>query len=478
MSLIRPSIAVSIVALAQSLAPAHAAQTATAPTFYRDVLPIIQENCQVCHRPNGANLGGMVAPMAFETFAEARPWAKAMARAVETRKMPPWHAAPEQHGLFKNERTLTQAEIDTIVAWAKTGAKRGDAARAPTVEKIVTSAEWAIGEPDLIVRFDEPYFVKDDVEDEYVYLETTMTEELLPEDRYMKAVEFRPGSSAVHHIITIPLGGIAPGNEATIYPEGVGALLRKGDDLTWQMHYHKEAGPGTGMWDHSMVALKFYDDPADVKYKLQGNELGFYDFVIPAGASDYSVQQTYTFKHASRIISYMPHFHLRGKAAKYEVLYPDGSSEVLLEVPRYDFNWQTAYTYKQYKSVPKGTKLTFTTTWDNSSDNPFNPDPTVDVRYGDPTTDEMSVGYISFINDSDDYETFFDNFTGTGDAIDFTAVIVMYDWNKDGKMQREETPETFAPFFETMDRNDDGEVDMKEATEAKEEYLRKYLESE
>jgi len=318
----------------------------------------------------------------------------------------------------------------------------------------------------------------DDVEDEYVYLETTMTSDILPEDRFMKAIEFRPGSSAVHHIITIPLGGIAPGNEATICPEGVGAPLTKGQNLVWQMHYHKEPGPGTGVWDHSMVAINFYKDPADVKYRLQGNELGFYDFIIPAGAADYTVQQTYTFKYTSRIISYMPHFHLRGKSAKYEALYPDGTSEVLLEVPRYDFNWQTAYTYKQYKTIPKGTILTFTTTWDNSADNPYNPDPTVDVHYGDPTTDEMSVGYISFINESDEYESFFDNFTGTGKAIDYTAVITMYDWNHDGKMQREETPESFIPHFDTMDRNGDGEVTMKEATEAKQEFLEKYLGSD
>ena len=467
----------SATALASVLVVSVQAQP-TQVTFYQNVLPIIQENCQVCHRPNGTNLGGMVAPMAFESYADARPWAKAMARAVKSRKMPPWHASPAQHGLFKNERTLTQMEIDTIVAWAMTVAKRGTPVGALAYVGRDTSTDWAIGELDLIVRFDQPYFVKDEVEDEYVYLETTMTNELLPEDRYMKAVEFRPGSSAVHHIITIPLGGIAPGNEATIYPEGVGALLKKGENLTWQMHYHKERGPGTGVWDHSMVAIKFYDDPAEVKYRLQGNELGFYDFVIPAGAAEYSVQQTYTFKHASRIISFMPHFHLRGKAAKYEAHYPDGSSEVLLEVPRYDFNWQTAYTYKQFKDVPKGTKLTFTTTWDNSAANPYNPDPTVDVHYGDPTTDEMSVGYVSFINDSADFETFFDNFTGTGAAIDFTAVNIMYDADRDGKMQRQETPETFASYFEMMDRNGDGEVDMKEATEAKEEFLRRHLGSD
>ena len=474
MILLRPAFSALLAAMVPVTNPAGAetAESASPPTFYRDVLPIVQENCQDCHRPNGANMGGMVAPMAFETYAETRPWAKAMAREVAARRMPPWHASPAQHGLFKNERTLMQSEIDTIVAWANTGAKRGNRADAPIRVERDSSLDWTIGEPDVIFRFDEPYFVNDDVEDEYVYLETTMTDELLPDDRFIKAVEFRPGSSVVHHIITIPLGGLAPGNEATVYPDGVGALLKKGQSLTWEMHYHKEPGPGTGVLDHSMVALTFYDDPSEVKYRIQGNELGLYDFMIPAGAADYSVQQTYTFRHDSRIVSFLPHFHLRGKAAKYEARYPDGSYEVLLEVPRYDFNWQTSYTYKEYKDVPKGTKLTFTTTWDNSSANPYNPDPTVDVRYGSPTTDEMSLGYISFINDSDDVETFFDNFTGAGDAIDFAALVAMYDQDKDGRMQRHEVPEVFAPYFEMMDRNGDGEVEMKEATEAKEQFAR------
>ena len=228
---LRPPVFTALIAAWVLLTnPVHAEtnEIASQPTFYRDILPVLQENCQDCHRPNGANMGGMVAPMAFETYAETRPWAKAMAREVASRGMPPWHASPAQHGLFKNERTLTQSEIDLIVAWAKTGAKRGNPADAPIRVARDTSVDWTIGKPDVIFRFDDPYFVNDDVEDEYVYLETTMTDELLPEDRFIKAIEFRPGSSAVHHIITVPLGGIAPGNEATVYPEGVGALLKKG----------------------------------------------------------------------------------------------------------------------------------------------------------------------------------------------------------------------------------------------------------
>lgn len=143
-------------------------------TFYQDVLPIVQEKCQNCHRPNGANLGGMVAPMAFQSYRETRPWAKA----VESRKMPPWHASPEQHGLFKNERTLSEDEIATIVSWARSGAKRSNPADAPEKKVWPDTRAWLIGEPDLIVRPDEAFYVEDGVEDLYVYLKTTMTDEM------------------------------------------------------------------------------------------------------------------------------------------------------------------------------------------------------------------------------------------------------------------------------------------------------------
>ncbi len=446
------------------------AEPVARPTFYKDVLPILQENCQACHRPGGANLGGMVAPMALVAFEETRPWAKAMAKAVASREMPPWDAAPHHTGVFANERSLTQDEIDTLVAWAESGARKGDPGDAPEAREWPDFGGWSIGEPDLVLTFDEPYFVKDDVEDEYVYLTTTITEEMLPEDKYIKAVEFRPGSKVVHHIIAFPLGGIAPGNEPTVHPDGVGQLFKKGTDLTWEMHYHKEPGPGTGVTDRSSAAIIFYDDPSDVKYVMQGNDLGRYDFAIPPGASDYSVTAEYTFKHDSRIVQLMPHFHLRGKSAKYDAYYPDGTHEVLLEIPRYDFNWQTAYAYKDFKEIPKGTRVVFTTVWDNSADNPYNPDPTKRVYYGEPTTDEMSYGYISFINDSDDTENFFDNLTGASGTIDLTALMYAYDDNHDRMLQKEEAPAEFQGYFAMMDFNKDGNFDAEEATRAQEQF--------
>lgn len=440
------------------------AEGASGAAFYKDVLPILQQNCQVCHRPGGANLGGMVAPMAFTTYEETRPWAKSIARQVAAREMPPWDAAPDFHGVFENERTLSQEEIDTLVAWVDSGAKAGNPADAPAPVAWPNTEGWLIGEPDLILQPDEAHFVADDVNDIYVTLRTKMTSDLLPEDRYIKAMEFRPGSSVVHHIILMPIGtGIAPGNDPTVYPEGVGKLLKAGQDLEWEMHYNKEPGPGTGVWERSQVAIKFYDDPSEVTHVLQGNSLGRYDFLIPAGQSGYTVQKEYVFKHDSQIISFLPHFHLRGAAAKYEAFYPDGTREVLLEVPAYDFNWQTTYRFREFKPVPAGTKILFTSTFDNSAANAANPDPDSNVRWGNPTYAEMSYGYMSFINESDELEEMFDD-----ENEDLTAVVAFLDENIDGLMDQAEAnrmPEV-AGFFAMMDMNKDGAVDMKEARAA------------
>ena len=365
-------------------------------TFTKDIEVILQQNCQVCHRPEGANMGGMVAPMALVTYEGVRPWARSISDKVKNREMPPWDASPEQAGVFENERTLTQAQIDRIVKWVETGAPRGNPEDAPEPLVWPEIGGWQIGEPDLIVTMPEPFFVGDDVVDHYQTFTTEITEEQMPEDRVIKAIEFKPGSSVVHHIIGMPLGGIAPGNGPTIYGEGWGRLLRKGTRVSFQMHYHKEAGPGTGVWDQSSVAVKFYPKDAKVEHQLESDMLGNPMFNIPAGDPNYSISATFTFPDEALIVGLMPHMHLRGKSAFYEVTYPDGSKEVLLDVPQYDFNWQTTYKFKEPKVVPEGTKIELTMTWDNSAENESNPDSTRNVRFGRKTTDEMMFGFMSF----------------------------------------------------------------------------------
>ena len=390
------------VLVAMACTGATAASNGGSLTFTKDVLPILQENCQICHRPGGSNLGGMVAPMAFTTYQETRPWAKAIAKAVATGDMPPWDASTEHAGVFKDERGLTEDEIATIVGWVEGGASRGNPKDAPEPMEFPAVDGWSIGQPDLILSMPEPYFVPDDLLDATKYFPMKMTEEMIPEDRWIQASEFRPGSEAVHHIIATPFGGIAPGNKPNEYRDGYSTMVHAGDTLVWNMHYHKEPGPGTGMWDQSSVGVNFYPKDYVPEHVLTTLPLGPMDFKIPAGDPDYAASATHTFAKDALINSMMPHMHYRGTKVFYELLYPDGTTETLLSVPTYDFNWQSNYRFIEPKAVPAGTKVTLTGWWDNSTENPFNPDPTIDVTWGEATHEEMLFGWISFTNADED----------------------------------------------------------------------------
>ena len=368
-------------------------------TFTKDVLPILQENCQSCHRAGGANFAGMVAPMAFMSYSEVRPWAKSIVKRISTGEMPPWHASETFHGVFANERTITEEEIATIVKWVNTGAARGSAADAPEpIAWAETEDGWSLGKPDLIISMPEAYFIEDDVQDEYINFRTTITEEDLPHARWIKSIEYKPGSEAVHHVIARPLGGIAPGNDPTVYEEGYGKLLEPGTTVSFQMHYHKEAGPGTGMWDQSVIGVRFHPEDAHIKYVIGGGNVPNMRFEIPPGHPNWQVGGSHTFSEDTYLLAMMPHMHLRGKAAEYTAFYPDGTQETLLEVPQYDFNWQTTYKFKEAKFMPAGTRMEMKMWFDNSADNPSNPDYTKAIRFGGPTTDEMALAWYTSVN--------------------------------------------------------------------------------
>ena len=383
-------------------------------TFSKDVLPILQEKCQSCHRPSGANLAGMIAPMSLMTYREVRPWAKSIARAVKVGEMPPWHATEATHGQFKNERTLSVDEIGIIVKWAETGARRGDPADAP--EPVEFSATgWSLGTPDLVVAFDEPFFLEDDVEDLYHNVTVKVPEADLPGDRWIRVVEFKPGSEVVHHIIGYAsssgagagasaeegeqtrgmIGGIAPGTDPDEFPEGTGVLLPKGANVTFAMHYHKESGPGTGRWDKSSVGFAFQEKP--VTHPVELSTISYGAFEIPPGHSNWRVGASRTFEEDTLLLAMLPHLHLRGKAARYTAFYPDGTEEVLLDVPQYDFNWQTSYKYAENKLLPAGTRIEMELYYDNSAEQAaqigFNSERA--VRFGGPTTDEMDLAWIT-----------------------------------------------------------------------------------
>jgi hypothetical protein len=391
------SVVASLIA-ASSTVSAATGDAPASPTFTRDVLPILQRSCQDCHRPEGLNLGGMVAPMSLVTYDEARPWAKSIAQKVKAKEMPPWHASEAQRGVFVDERYLSDREIETLVAWAQGGAPQGDVADAPAPVEFAASDGWHIGKPDLVLKQPVEHCMADETEDEYQYFEQTIGPDVLPHDRWIKAIEFRPTGKFVHHIIARPIGGIAPGYQPRIYPEGHGVKLQTGTKVTWQMHYHKEPGPGTRVCDDATeVAIRFYQ-PGEVITRIIGGEgMAVRGLRIPPGEANYANEADHTFEQDAYITGFNPHMHLRGKAAKFVATFPDGREQVLLDVPKYDFNWQHSYTYREPVFAPKGTKVHMTLWWDNSAGNLANPDPTAEVTWGQPTTAEMGLGFMKFI---------------------------------------------------------------------------------
>ena len=393
-------------------------------TFYKDVLPILQENCQECHRPAGTNYGGMVAPMSLMTYEEARPWAKSILKQVKDKAMPPWDADESFRGVFSNERSLTDDEIATIERWVGTGALRGNRKDAPDPLIFENTDGWMIGEPDLVVAMPEPYFVSDDVGDQYTAFAVDLTEEQLPEDVWITAFQCKPGSKIIHHFnchllqpvdgklppppvqaesSTISpegagqyIGGVSSGTDASKYPEGFGLPLKKGTRVTFDIHYHKEPGAGTAVTDLSHIGFRLSKTPPT---RTLGGVRPLMNFAINIAPGDPSHQigpVSQVLQRAVDIIGLMPHMHMRGDKAKFEAFYPDGTSEVLLYVPRYDFSWQTVYYYKELKRIPADTRIEYTAWYDNSPAmaelRGFDPQQT--VRFGQESTDEMMMGFV------------------------------------------------------------------------------------
>jgi hypothetical protein len=359
-------------------------------SFAKDVAPIFHENCVACHRP------GDIAPMALRTYDEARPWAKSIARAVRDGSMPPWHAAPE-HGVFANDRSLSDYEQAVILRWVKQGAPLGDAAQVPEPPHFAEG--WRLGEPDLEVTFDQVELAGGGPD---VFHDLVRAYEL-PEDRWVKAVEILPGNrEVVHHVIVYVieegqgqpngwLGGWAAGMDPMVFPEGTGRLLKKGSKIVADMHYHPTAEPST---DQTRLGVHLYEgEPEKELVNLWVQNAGF---KIPAGAPDHEVTSSYTFRQDSVVHSLLPHMHYRGKSFTYTATYPDGRQEVLLEVPAYDFNWQTTYELAEPLEMPAGSRIDCVAHFDNSTGNAANPDPTKDVTFGNESFDEMMIGFVDY----------------------------------------------------------------------------------
>jgi hypothetical protein len=403
---------VVVLSLAASLA-AIAAPASSNVTFYKDVLPVLQNKCQECHR------AGEVAPMSFTTYDETRPWAKAIKTAVVTKKMPPWFADPH-YGKFANDRSLSQDDIDTLVAWVDGGVKPGDAKDAPKPR--VYTYGWQIGTPDQVLELPIPIEVPATgvVDYTYVVMPTHFTE-----DHWVKMAEVRADQrSVIHHVLAFvrepgshwledakpgvpyipkaegkggPGGGLpgellvgyAPGLQPQISNPGEAKLLKAGSDIVLQLHYTPN---GKAVTDRTKIGFIYAKEPPErrVMSMLAAN----YFLKIPAGNPNYEVHSRLTLPLDVKLVNLLPHMHLRGKDFEFKAVYPTGETQVLLSVPHYDFGWQLMYIANQEISLPKNTRIECTAHFDNSANNPANPDPTKDVRWGDQTFEEMMVGFF------------------------------------------------------------------------------------
>jgi mono/diheme cytochrome c family protein len=384
---------------AAALSTTNASDKTSAPakdvTFNKDIAPIFFKSCAECHR------AGEVAPFSVMSFKDVRPWAKSIREKIISKEMPPWHADPA-HGEWINDRRLSQAEIDKITAWIDGGTKEGNAKDLPPAPKFEDG--WAIGKPDETFSIPEQNVAATGVV-AYQYFKVPTN---FKEDRWISAAEIRStGRAAIHHVIVFIqdpknqsrtdgnlLAGFAPGEQPTRFRPGFAKKVPAGATLYFQMHYTPN---GTALKDVTTIGLKYAKE--EPKHQVLTRPVLNTGFKIPAGAANHEVKSTYTFSEDTHITSFMPHMHLRGKDFVFKAIFPDGTSKILLNVPKYDFSWQTYYVPKEPVAVPKGTRIECTAHFDNSTANKYNPDPTKDVKWGDQTWEEMMIGWLGYYND-------------------------------------------------------------------------------
>jgi peroxiredoxin len=373
-------------------------------TYTKDVSRILQNNCQECHRP------GQIGPMPLLTYEDASVWAQMIREVVSEQRMPPWHADPK-HGKFANDRRLSAAEQAKLLAWIDAGCPEGNKNDLPAARKFATG--WTIGEPDVVFTFKDAITVpaksvKGVLPYRYVLIQTNYEE-----DKWIQAVEARPGNHAVvHHIIVYvakgkqreksPGDGIgsgllvayAPGDLGSVFPAGTAKKLPKGATLAFQMHY---TPTGTEQTDKSAIGLIFAKEPpkSEVKTRAVTQQV----FAIPPGEASHKVVSKTTFDKDVIVYSMFPHMHLRGKSFQFEAIYPDGKRATLLSVPRYDFGWQSNYVLEKPLHLPAGARIECTAHFDNSVKNANNPNPAGWVFWGEQTWQEMMIGFVDYAYD-------------------------------------------------------------------------------
>jgi peroxiredoxin len=367
-------------------------------TYAEHVAPIIQRSCQGCHRP------GEIAPFPLLDYRDARGRAQWIREVVLEERMPPWHADP-RFGRFENDRRLSAEDRDTLLAWVEDGSPEGDREKAPPAKEWIDG--WQIGTPDRVFAMPEEFQVP--AAGVLGYQHFTV-DPGLERDVWVQAAECRPGNRAVvHHILVYlmapgqknpyapdgtvsTLAGWAPGDMPARHPHGFARRVPAGSRLLFEVHYTPN---GTAQADRSSVGIVLAKGPPG--HAVEMNVLANMLFEIPPGARRHQGETTFTFRQDALVLSFVPHMHYRGISARYEATYPDGKTETLLSVPDFDFDWQSVYRFAEPKKVPGGTKLKWIGWWDNSADNPRNPDATKEVSWGLQTWEEMQNGWMEFV---------------------------------------------------------------------------------
>ena len=381
--------------------PPPAATGPAAVTYHNRVSRIVQQHCAECHRP------GENGPFTLTSYDDVKENLGTIKRVVKRGTMPPWFADAKV-GHWANDRSLSPEDKDALLGWIDAGAPAGDPADAPLAPAYADG--WRIGKPDAVFESPRTFRIPATGVMEY---QRVAVQTNLPEDKWVTAVEIRPSNPAVvHHVLVFVVyppdhprrggqpryrdgldgyfAGLVPGQGHSVYPHGVAKFIPRDAMLVFQIHYTPN---GVATQDRPRIGMVFADAPPEHELSTRGA----FDtkFRIPPGAGNHEVSASHLFDAPARLLTFNPHSHVRGKAYRYEVVYPGGRTETVLDVPRYDFNWQLEYHLREPLDVPAGARLKVTAWFDNSDGNPANPDPSKEVRFGDQTSDEMMIGYFS-----------------------------------------------------------------------------------